>query len=71
VGGSNGRCNSPRVIGEAPSCNRIGIGRVKLVEGIVLVDGVRLAELMIEHGVGVSNRTVTVPKLDADYFEEG
>jgi restriction system protein len=40
------------------------------VERIVLVDGVRLAGLMIEHGVGVSNRTVTVPMLDADYFEE-
>ncbi len=39
------------------------------VERIVLVDGARLADLMIEHGVGVSNRTVTVPKLDADYFE--
>jgi restriction system protein len=39
------------------------------VERIVLVDGARLAALMIEHGVGVSNRTVTVPKLDADYFE--
>ena len=39
------------------------------VERIVLVDGARLAALMIEHGVGVSNRTVAVPKLDADYFE--
>jgi restriction system protein len=36
---------------------------------IVLVDGRRLAELMIEHGVGVSHRTLRVPKVDIDYFE--
>lgn len=36
---------------------------------IVLVDGRRLAELMIEHGVGVSHRTLRVPKIDFDYFE--
>lgn len=40
------------------------------VERIVLVDGPRLAELMIDHGVGVSARTVKVPKLDSDYFDE-
>jgi restriction system protein len=40
------------------------------VEGIVLVDGTRLAELMIEHEVGVQSRTVRVPKLDGDYFDE-
>jgi restriction system protein len=40
------------------------------VERIVLVDGARLTELMIEHGVGVTNRTVSVPKIDADYFDE-
>ncbi len=42
----------------------------KSVERIVLVDGERLAQFMIEHGVGVSHRTVKVPKLDSDYFEE-
>ncbi|OQY66520.1 MAG: hypothetical protein B6D46_10120 [Polyangiaceae bacterium UTPRO1] len=36
---------------------------------IVLVDGRRLAELMIEHGVGVSHWTLRVPKIDSDYFE--
>lgn len=41
------------------------------VERIVLVDGRRLAELMIDHEVGVSARTIKVPKLDSDYFEEG
>jgi restriction system protein len=42
----------------------------KSVERIVLVDGARLADLMIDHEVGVSARTVKVPKLDSDYFDE-
>jgi restriction system protein len=42
----------------------------KSVEGIVLVDGPRLAELMIDHEVGVSARTVKIPKIDSDYFDE-
>jgi restriction system protein len=40
------------------------------VERIVLVDGNRLAALMIEHEVGVTSRPVRVPKVDSDYFEE-
>jgi restriction system protein len=40
------------------------------VESVVLVDGARLAELMIDHEVGVTLRPVSVPKLDSDYFEE-
>ncbi|PZQ76956.1 MAG: restriction endonuclease [Variovorax paradoxus] len=40
------------------------------VERIVLVDGAKLAELMIDHEVGVSARTVKVPKFDSDYFDE-
>ena len=42
----------------------------KSVEGIVLVDGVRLAGLMIDHEVGVASRTVRIPKIDSDYFDE-
>ena len=42
----------------------------KSVEGIVLIDGARLAELMIDHDVGVSARAVKIPKVDADYFDE-
>lgn len=42
----------------------------KSVERIVLVDGARMAELMIDHEVGVSARTVKVPKIDSDYFDE-
>ena len=40
------------------------------VERIVLVDGSRLAELMMDYEVGVSSRTVKVPKIDSDYFDE-
>ncbi len=40
------------------------------VERIVLVDGLKLANLMIEHEVGVTLRSLRVPKLDSDYFEE-
>jgi restriction system protein len=37
----------------------------------VLIDGVTLAELMIEHGVGVAaDRTYVVPRIDLDFFDE-
>jgi restriction system protein len=39
------------------------------VDKIVLVDGAKLAELMIDHDVGVSNRSLRVPRVDGDYFE--
>ncbi len=39
------------------------------VERVVLIGGAKLAELMIEHEVGVTLRPVKVPKLDSDYFE--
>lgn len=42
----------------------------KSVEGIVLIDGSRLADLMIDHEVGVSARAVKIPKIDTDYFDE-
>ncbi len=42
----------------------------KSVEKIVLIDGERLAGLMIDHEVGASSRTVKIPKLDSDYFDE-
>lgn len=42
----------------------------KSVEGIVLVDGKKLAYLMIDHEIGVTRRPVHVPKLDSDYFDE-
>jgi restriction system protein len=40
------------------------------VERIVLVDGKRLAELMMDHEVGVTSRVIRVPKIDSDYFDE-
>lgn len=36
---------------------------------VVLIDGQRLASLMIEHGVGVTHEIVKLPKIDSDYFE--
>ncbi len=39
---------------------------------VVLIDGPRLADLMIEHGVGVSAVvSYEIKKIDSDYFEEG
>ncbi|WP_022875750.1 restriction endonuclease [Glutamicibacter sp.] len=37
---------------------------------LLLIDGVRLAELMVQYGVGVQvERTLSVKKLDQDFFE--
>lgn len=42
----------------------------KIEKRIVLIDGVRLADLMIEHGVGVDPvASYVVHKIDEDYFE--
>jgi restriction system protein len=38
---------------------------------VILIDGRRLAELMIEHGIGVSEEhAYSVKKIDSDYFDE-
>lgn len=38
---------------------------------VILIDGQRLAELMIEHGIGVTTtRTIALKRIDSDYFEE-
>lgn len=42
----------------------------KSVDGMVLVDGKRLANLMIEYEIGVTSKAIRVPKIDGDYFEE-
>lgn len=39
------------------------------VEGIVLIDGQRLAELMVDHEVGASARVLKLPRFDSDYFD--
>lgn len=41
------------------------------VEKIVLVDGARLVELMLDYEIGISSKTVRIPKIDSDYFDEG
>lgn len=39
---------------------------------IVLIDGDELAQLMIDHGIGVTEEaSYVVKKMDADYFSEG
>jgi restriction system protein len=37
---------------------------------IVLIDGSSLSSLMIDHGVAVSHKTLRLPKVDNDYFED-
>jgi restriction system protein len=45
------------------------VGRIE--KRIVLIDGPQLAELMIEHGIGVAEvQTYTLKRLDSDYFDE-
>jgi restriction system protein len=42
----------------------------KIEKKIVLIDGKQLAQLMIEHDVGVTvTKTYTLKKLDQDFFE--
>lgn len=40
------------------------------VEGMVLVDGQRLVNLMMDHEVGVTSRLLKLPRVDSDYFDE-
>jgi restriction system protein len=43
----------------------------RIEKRIVLIDGAQLAELMIDHGVGVTDvQTYIVKRIDTDYFEE-
>jgi restriction system protein len=43
-----------------------------LHQKLVLIDGRRLAELMIEHNIGVApEQPYIIKKIDTDYFEEG
>ena len=38
--------------------------------GIVLIDGERLARLMIDHDVGVSKKALQIARVDTDFFDE-
>ena len=43
-----------------------------LAQKVILIDGVRLAQLMIEHDIGVStSQSFSIKRLDAEYFSEG
>jgi restriction system protein len=43
----------------------------KIEKKIVLIDGEELAQLMIDHGIGVTDMaTYTLKRMDTDYFEE-
>ena len=50
------------------SAQAIDFGRS--VEGIVLVDGLRLVNLMMDYEVGVTSHSLMIPKIDTDYFDE-
>ncbi len=51
----------------APSPNAKGYSRSTLV----LIDGKKLAQLMVKYNLGVSTeRTYEVKRIDNDYFEE-
>ena len=52
------------------SYTRAAIDFARQVERIVLIDGARLAEMMIDCEVGVTSRLVKIPRLDGDYFDE-
>jgi len=42
-----------------------------LPQRVILIDGERLAELMVEHDVGIRiSRTIFVKRLDEDFFAE-
>ena len=42
-----------------------------VTQKVILIDGTRLADLMIEHNIGVSTtRTLSLKRIDTDYFEE-
>lgn len=43
----------------------------KISKRIVLIDGARLAELMLEHGVGVRTEAIEIKRIDENYFAEG
>lgn len=42
-----------------------------VTQKVILIDGLRLADLMIEHDIGVSKvRSISIKRIDTDYFEE-
>ena len=44
---------------------------IKVPQRIILIDGKKLAQLMVQYGVGVRiERTVEIKRIDLDYFDE-
>ena len=41
----------------------------KTVEGMVLIDGIKLVQLMMDNEIGVTSKIIKIPKIDIDYFE--
>jgi restriction system protein len=48
----------------------IEFARQHLSQRVILIDGQRLAELMIEHNVGVRHREVALKEIDENFFAE-
>ena len=43
-----------------------------VMQKVILIDGRRLADLMMEYGIGVSTtRTIALKRIDSDYFDQG
>lgn len=42
---------------------------LQVSESLVLIDGERLTELMIDHEIGVTHRTLKQPRVNAEFFE--
>jgi restriction system protein len=71
VGALHGQQASQGVFITTSSFSREAIDYAKTVNAsVILIDGERLANLMIDRGVGVQPvQTHTIVKLDEDYFE--
>ena len=42
-----------------------------VTQKVILINGSRLADLMIEYNIGVSTqRTIVIKRIDTDYFED-
>ena len=42
-----------------------------VTQKVILIDGIRLADLMIEHDIGVSTQhTLSIKRIDSDYFDD-
>lgn len=72
AGSMEGRQAKKGVMITTASFSREAIDYIQRIERkIVLIDGRKLAELMIEHDIGVSTaQTYLVKRLDFDYFDE-